>query len=112
MIRAIREADLAHIRNPVLADYARIYLRINQNFMQQLETLGLEIDGSNADQSIEELGSSLARRGAILRNQSKSIYINRISPACLACRTGMGSATFFISLKCHRDCFYCFNPHQ
>jgi pyruvate formate-lyase activating enzyme-like uncharacterized protein len=112
MIRAIREADLAHIRNPVLADYARIYLRINENFMQQLETLGLEIDGSNSNQPIDELGSSLGKRGAILRNQSKSIYINRISPACLACRTGMGSATFFISLKCHRDCFYCFNPHQ
>jgi pyruvate formate-lyase activating enzyme-like uncharacterized protein len=22
------------------------------------------------------------------------------------------SSTFFVSLKCHRDCFYCFNPNQ
>lgn len=35
-----------------------------------------------------------------------------ISPGCLACRTGEKTATFFISLKCPRDCYFCFNPNQ
>jgi uncharacterized protein len=36
----------------------------------------------------------------------------RISPSCEACQIGVTSSTFFVSLKCHRDCFYCFNPNQ
>ena len=48
----------------------------------------------------------------MVRNSDKRIYINRISPACQACRTGEGSSRYFISLKCHRDCYFCFNPNQ
>jgi pyruvate formate-lyase activating enzyme-like uncharacterized protein len=47
-----------------------------------------------------------------VRNDGKSIYVNRISPACQACQTGVGSQTFSLSLKCHRHCFFCFNPNQ
>jgi pyruvate formate-lyase activating enzyme-like uncharacterized protein len=54
----------------------------------------------------------LRKKGAVVRNGDKSLYVNRISPSCVACQTGIGSQTFFISLKCHRDCFYCFNPNQ
>jgi len=47
-----------------------------------------------------------------VRNEARSIVVNRISPACQACQKGIGSYTFFVSLMCHRDCFYCFNPNQ
>ncbi|HGV9233474.1 TPA: radical SAM protein [Providencia rettgeri] len=30
----------------------------------------------------------------------------------MQCRTGEGSYTTFLSLKCHRDCYFCFNPNQ
>ena len=35
-----------------------------------------------------------------------------ISPGCLACRTGEKTVTFFISLACPKNCYFCFNPNQ
>lgn len=35
-----------------------------------------------------------------------------ISQGCLACRTGEKTVTFFISLKCPKNCYFCFNPNQ
>lgn len=43
--------------------------------------------------------------GASLRN-------GWISSACKACRTGERTATFFVSLKCTKNCYFCFNPNQ
>ena len=67
----------------------------------------LPSDRANADRR-----EHLRALGATFRNDDKSIVVNRISPACEACQLGVGSATFFISLRCHRSCFYCFNPNQ
>ena len=80
--------------------------------MKQIEGTGLEISLEDHHDHVEALLTRLHQKGAILRNDDKSIYINRISPACVACREGVGSATFFISLQCNRDCYYCFNPNQ
>jgi pyruvate formate-lyase activating enzyme-like uncharacterized protein len=55
---------------------------------------------------------TLHNLGISLRNNGNSLLAGNISPACVACQTGVGSATFFISLQCHRDCYYCFNPNQ
>jgi len=112
MLNVIRQENLEQIHNPELAAYVQIYLKIYEAFMRQLDEFELGIDRRNGHQESEQLAASLEPQGAILRNQAKSIYVNRISPACVACQTGLGSATFFISLKCHRNCFYCFNPYQ
>jgi pyruvate formate-lyase activating enzyme-like uncharacterized protein len=112
MITVIRPENLDQIRNSELAAYARIYLKIYDDFMRQLDGIGLEIDSSDANRPNAEIANQLEEKGAVLRNHGKSIYLNRISPACLACQTGVGSATFFVSLKCHRNCYYCFNPYQ
>lgn len=61
-----------------------------------------------AKQSMERL----KHQGVTFRNDDKSAFLNWISPACVACQRGIGSATFFISLKCNRRCFFCFNPNQ
>lgn len=45
-------------------------------------------------------------------NAGCSLRRGWISPACLACRTGMRTATFFVSLRCRRNCYFCFNPNQ
>jgi pyruvate formate-lyase activating enzyme-like uncharacterized protein len=74
--------------------------------------MGLEIEAEDTSEQVAKKIADLRKKGAILRNSDKSIYVNRISPSCIACQTGIGSHTFFISLKCHRDCFYCFNPNQ
>jgi pyruvate formate-lyase activating enzyme-like uncharacterized protein len=103
---------VASISNPIFRSYAEQYVRINQAFMEHTRQRGLEIDYSNEDWKDQVRMEALRKKGAVERNDSKSIFTKRISSACLACQTGVGSTTFFISLKCHRDCFYCFNPNQ
>ena len=112
MILDVTKSTLAEIRNPVLREYASIYVQIYQDFMDQVRSMGLEVEAEDTNAQVTQKMDDLRRKGAVLRNSDKSIYVNRISPSCLACQTGIGSQTFFVSLKCHRDCFYCFNPNQ
>ena len=112
MIIDINRDTIAEIKNPALAAYADIYVGIYEQFMAQFEGSGIEIDPACYQQQVDDKMATLRQKGAIFRNQDKSIYVNRISPACVACQTGVGSATFFVSLQCHRDCYYCFNPNQ
>jgi len=100
------------IKNPRFAAYAAIYERIYDDFMKQVQATGIEICAEDDSQAVAARINALRHSGAIFRNADRSIYINAISPACVACQTGIGSATFFISLQCHRDCYYCFNPNQ
>ncbi len=108
----VKEATLASIHNPALRSYAEQYVRIYQDFMDQVRQTGLEIDSGDEQGQFAARVAALQKKGAQTRNASKSIYLKRISSACQACKTGLESDTFFISLKCHRDCFYCFNPNQ
>ena len=112
MIIAVNRETLSQIKNPTLAAYAEMYVTIYENFMRQVEELGLDIEPESDRPQVQARMEQIRRKGGIFRNDDKSIYLNEISPACVACQTGIGSATFFVSLRCHRDCFYCFNPNQ
>lgn len=112
MIIDVNAETLSRIKNPSLASYASIYTRIYEDFIEQIRHLGIEIDPHSYRHETAEAIKRLKAKGATLRNDDKSIVVNRLSPACIACQKGVGSATFFISLKCHRSCFYCFNPNQ
>ena len=112
MILNVTQCSLSEIRNPLLRAYAGQYVRIYQNFMDQIGRMGLDIDGQDDSQEILKRMLALKEKGAGVRNDRKSWYVNHISPACQTCQTSIGSTTFFISLKCHRDCFFCFNPNQ
>lgn len=112
MITDINECSLNQVRNPVLRAYAARYLQIYQDFMAQVAQTGVEIAGQDENSPAVPVITSLQKKGVRVRNDAKSLYINRISPSCQACQTAEGSATFFISLRCHRSCFYCFNPNQ
>lgn len=100
------------IQNPALVAYADIYLNIYRDFMAQVTATGIEIAEQDETAANRKRREQLRQKGAHLRNTDRSIYLNRISPACVACQKGIGSATYFISLQCHRDCYYCFNPNQ
>lgn len=39
-------------------------------------------------------------------------YINFQSNACKACRTGVDTHSVYLSLKCNKNCYFCFNPNQ
>ncbi|MGB3714839.1 MAG: hypothetical protein WA996_10455, partial [Candidatus Promineifilaceae bacterium] len=80
--------------------------------MRQVAASGIAIDPDDAESETQDLLNRLRIKGTIFRNGGRSIHINEISPACVACKEGIGSATFFVSLRCHRDCYYCFNPNQ
>jgi pyruvate formate-lyase activating enzyme-like uncharacterized protein len=85
---------------------------IYEDFMTQIKKSGIQIDTQTYEEETQERLKRIARKGGVIRNDGKSVVANDISPACVACKTGVGSATFFISLRCHRNCFYCFNPNQ
>lgn len=112
MIIDVRQATLPEIKNPELRANAEIYVRIYQDFMDQVRQMGLDIEPPTDAPGAGTRSAGLAKKGARLRNNKHSLSINQVSSACIACRSGVGSATFFISLQCHRDCFYCFNPNQ
>jgi uncharacterized protein len=112
VITEITPENHSTIKNPVFSSHAAIYLGIYEDFMKQVRATGIEIDENNYGQEIKEKSRTLRQRGAKSRNGDKSTYINAISPACVACQTGVESETFFISLKCHRECYFCFNSNQ
>jgi pyruvate formate-lyase activating enzyme-like uncharacterized protein len=98
--------------NQAFREYAGIYEEINRDFLEQVSLSGLELEAEDESPEAIQKKHRLADAGALIRNEGKSVYANRISPACLACREGVGSATFFVSLRCNRDCYFCFNPNQ
>lgn len=112
MIMDVNASNLSEIQNPALREYAGRYVAIYQDFMQRIREFGLEIDPQDTSGRMAEKAAGYGKNGPVVRNDAKSFYLNRISPACLACQTASASSTFFLSLKCHRDCFYCFNPNQ
>jgi pyruvate formate-lyase activating enzyme-like uncharacterized protein len=112
MILDVTKSTLPQIKNPSLREYANKYVQIYQDFMEQVPQLGLEVEADDTGIAVAQKLEQLRRKGAMVRNSDRSVYFNRISPSCVACQTGIGSSTFFISLKCHRDCFFCFNPNQ
>jgi uncharacterized protein len=112
MIIDIDHDTLTTIKNDVLRNYAKQYVDIYDDFRMQIASFGVELETQDNRPQIAERLERLRKKGAHLRNDNKSVYINTISPSCVACQTGAGSATYFISLRCHRNCFYCFNPNQ
>lgn len=112
MITEISRSTLKEIHNAAFAAYARQYLDIYDRFLDQVQGLGLDFDPVDSRPETAQRIASLLDKGARSHNGGRALFVNRMAPACVACETGVGSATFFISLKCHRQCFYCFNPNQ
>ena len=111
MLRNLSPEQLASVKNPVLRDYGQIYVKIADSFNEWVVQTGLELDKDLSEET-ETLLKRLQSKGALFRNEGKSIYVNQISPACVACQKGVGSVSLFISLMCHRDCYFCFNKNQ
>ena len=112
MIIDISDKTLAQIKNQELRSYAGMYVSIHNDFIHQVRSTGVEIDHQDYSEEAAAKVKKLGERGALVRNNSHSVVVNEISPACVACQTGVDSATFFVSLQCHRNCYYCFNPNQ
>ena len=112
MILDVKESTLERIANPSLRRHAERYVTIHQDFVRQVRAMGVDFAEADDSEQVRARIEALRRKGAQVRNDGKSIYTSRISPGCVACQTSVGSYTFFVSLKCHRNCFFCFNPNQ
>ena len=113
MIQDITRKQAARIINPVFRNYAGMYLDIYDDFIKNVESFGLPFHQSH-DYETEamRLLPELQRSDIVIRNNGASLVYNRISPACEACKKGIGTMTSYISFQCHRHCFFCFNPNQ
>lgn len=111
MMIELTAENIPLIKNPNFSQYAQIYTRINDHFINQIRRTGMELDENLEVQMIQKL-DRIREKQAQFRNCDKSIKTQWISSACEACQKGVGTVTLFISLMCHRKCFFCFNPNQ
>lgn len=96
-------------RDNALARYDSIW----DDYFGSLEDRGIEFEEFGASlQEAHELKERLRKAGAVFRNGEASIVKGGLSPACVACTGPGGSRTFYLSLACHRNCYFCFNPNQ
>lgn len=111
MIIRIAKENLSLIKNPEFAQYAQIYTRVYEHFIEQVESTGIELDRNHEEETHLKL-ERLQQKNTHFRNSDKSMSTNWISSACEACQKGVGTFTSYVSLMCHRRCFFCFNPNQ
>ncbi len=112
MIVDVKGSTLPSIRNEALREHAARYVTIHEDFVKQVRGMGLDFADADDSEQVRGRIEALGRKGAVVRNDAKSVYVNSISPSCVACQTAAASQTFYVSLKCHRSCFFCFNPNQ
>ncbi|MGE4272626.1 MAG: radical SAM protein [Desulfitobacterium sp.] len=111
MIIEIDNRTINQIKNPEFSQYAQIYARVYDHFIDQIKQTGLDLDENLTEETHRKL-EHLREKQAKFRNSDKSIVNHWISSACEICQKGMGTVTFYISLRCHRNCYFCFNPNQ
>ncbi len=98
---------------PQLQQWLDVYEGIYNDFMQSIEDTGVSFALAHAhNDKLASLKLNLRNKGAWFRNGDASISNNGISTACEACTGGSGSRTFYYSLQCNRDCYFCFNNNQ
>lgn len=112
MLKKITKENISNIKNHSFRNYAQLFTDIEENTLESIQSFGLPFEQNNNLDKKEKKLSKLREKEATFRNNNKSIFVNRISSACEACQTGTGSYTSFISLNCHRDCYFCFNKNQ
>lgn len=112
MIEPIKKANIKKIKNPEFRAYAQTYIDIEKDFLDQISSYGLDVSSKDFDGIDSFLAGSLADRGVSFSNECKSLHTGWISPACIACRKGIKTATFLISVQCPKNCYFCFNVNQ
>ena len=94
-----------------LRGYARAFDEVERDFEATVEGFGVPFEDVESQDRVERERTA-ARCGCRCENGATSLVHAWLSPACVACRTGECTATFFVDLRCTRDCYFCFNPNQ
>lgn len=99
------EDELLHWIN----EYDSIYA----DFLEYHREHGVKFGSAGKDDAaVADALGRLRAKGVRFRNGGASVSVNEFSTACGACTGCPGSETFFISLRCSRDCYFCFNSNQ
>ena len=94
-----------------MREYVAAFDQVRIDFERDVAEFGLPFEqGESSPRKLRD--EVAARTGCHCENCSASLWRKWISPACVACRTGERTETFFVSLACNRDCYFCFNPNQ
>ncbi|WP_313800735.1 radical SAM protein [Cytobacillus sp.] len=112
MLKRVTKDSIYVIKNKAFLHYAQLFTNIEEDTLKNIEAFGLSLNQTKIEKTRNKTLTQLKEKHAHFRNDNKSIYINRISSACEACQTGTGSYTTFVSMKCHRNCYFCFNENQ
>ncbi|MDO4183118.1 MAG: radical SAM protein [Coriobacteriia bacterium] len=96
--------------NQALEAALRDYAQVRARYQADLQAKGIKFAPVGEDDArIAPLRQQLLERGAHFRNAGASIQVGWLSKACEECTGHVGSQTFSTTLKCHRDCYFCFN---
>lgn len=112
MVTKITSENINSIKNENLKNDAIRYINQYDRFIKFIEDEGVSVSKTFDRAENQHLIEKLKSYGAIVSNNGKSVCLNHISPACVDCRTGVGSATYILTLDCNRDCFFCTNKNQ
>ncbi|MEG0016891.1 MAG: molecular chaperone TorD family protein [Gordonibacter sp.] len=98
---------------PTLAAWLDEYASIENDYIAALQAEGIVFEDrdEHADATAQVV-CRLHEKGAHFRSGTASVYVNWVSSACEACAGCDGSMTFFLSLRCNKNCYFCFNPNQ
>ncbi|MDR0453324.1 MAG: hypothetical protein LBH05_00770 [Deferribacteraceae bacterium] len=102
MITVITRNNAKIITNEGLRKDVEYYLNMYDRFIDEIAVSGMRIDDRDDSAARADLIEELKRLGVTVRNSAKSLVWGNISPSCLECRTGEGSVTYILSLKCNR----------
>lgn len=93
-----------------LNEYRSVFDEIAADYERTVSSFGLPFEQHESQPRSERFADPAWE----CENCGKSLIGGNgwISPGCIACRTGEKTVTFFISLKCPRNCYFCFNPNQ
>ena len=111
MALLLNHENLTAIRNPAFRQYAENSLAVYDDFVRQVEQFGLPF-APRREAELQAARERLSALGVKRCNEGAALVWGERCGACEACRTGVDSYTGIISLMCHRNCFFCFNPNQ
>lgn len=104
---------IALASRPTLSAWIEEYAEIEREYRDSLAVRGVDFAPSRRGEAeIEAAKDRLRAKGARFRNGGASIATGPLSSACRACSNDLGSRTFVLSLRCNRDCYFCFNANQ
>ena len=94
-----------------IREYAQAFDQVEHDYEDAVAAFGIPFEVTESCPRKRRLQTA-AMCGCHCENGGGSLWRGWISPACLACRTGERTATFFVDLRCTRHCYFCFNPNQ